>query len=211
MVSKKLLLLDLFCGAGGAARGYADAGFEIVGVDNQPQPNYPFEFHQADAMTCPLDGFDVIHASPPCQGYSRVMRHLAAPKPMLIDAVRERVRGKIYVIENVMGAPMPTAIILCGTAFGLRVYRHRLFESNVAMLGPECDHSKPAMNPHAISGREYMRAEWGSGSELIWRQEMGVGWMNHGEGRQAVPPVFTEYIGQRLMEYLKQPGLEINS
>src|SRR5688572_8297949 len=102
-------LLDLFCGAGGAAMGYHRAGFDVVGVDIRQQPRYPFEFHRADAMQYPIHGFDVVHASPPCQSYSRAMRHLAKAKPMLIDAIRERLRDvRVWVIENVEGAPMPT-------------------------------------------------------------------------------------------------------
>ena len=115
-------LLDLFCGAGGAAVGYHRAGFDVVGVDIEPQPRYPFEFHQADAMTFPLDGFDVIHASPPCQAYTDLRRARAA-STALIEPVRERSRfGVPYVIENVEGAPLLDPIVLCGTMFpGLRV------------------------------------------------------------------------------------------
>lgn len=133
-------LLDLFCGAGGAARGYHRAGFDVVGVDINPQPRYPFEFHQGDAMTFPLDGFDAIHASPPCPGYSR-LRHLPWLKgrewPLLIPGTRDRVSasGVPWVIENVMDAPLDGPF-LCGLMFGLPVYRHRRFESNAFMLAP---------------------------------------------------------------------------
>ena len=133
-------LLDLFCGAGGAAMGYHRAGFEVVGVDIKPQPHYPFEFHQADAMTYPLEGFDAIHASPPCQGYSpHVSSESSAwagtrgkDEPRLIGAVRERLVGHAYVIENVVGArrELRGPLLLCGTMFGLPIARHRLFEMN---------------------------------------------------------------------------------
>jgi DNA (cytosine-5)-methyltransferase 1 len=165
-------LLDLFCGAGGCAMGYHRAGFDIVGVDIEPQPRYPFEFHQANAFSF-LDwlheaeydhvdnavtafncagahmqsDFSVIHASPPCQGYSR-MRHLPWLKgktyPMLIQKTRELLEksGKPYVIENVEDAArdMGYSIMLCGTMFGLKVYRHRLFMSNQWLWQP--DHPK---------------------------------------------------------------------
>ena len=142
-------LLDLFCGAGGAAMGYHRAGFdEIVGVDIDPQPNYPFEFVQADAMTYPLEGFDVIHASPPCRAYS-VMKSLNPDRKHvdLVASIRERLRasGAIYVIENVPGAPLETVAVLCGSMFGLHssrgyLRRHRLFESNILLLAPGCNH-----------------------------------------------------------------------
>lgn len=134
-------LLDLFCGAGGAARGYQQAGFYVVGVDNKPQPRYVGdEFIQADAMTFPLDGFDAIHASPPCQGYS-IMRNLPWLRdkeyPMLIEPMRERLKaaGVPWVIENVMGAKLPAGW-LCGGMFGLPFYRHRAFESSFFWLQP---------------------------------------------------------------------------
>ena len=137
-------LLDLFCGAGGAAMGYHRAGFEeIVGVDIAPQKNYPFEFVQADAVEYVAEHghkFDAIHASPPCQAYS-IMRNLPWLKdkeyPMLIDPVRELLNGvgKPWVIENVMGAHLPAGW-LCGTMFGLPFYRHRAFESNWFWLQP---------------------------------------------------------------------------
>ena len=130
-------LLDLFCGAGGASKGYADAGFDdIVGVDNKPQPHYPFEFVLADAMTYPLEGFDAIHASPPCQGYS-IMRNLPWLRdkvyPLLIEPTLERLAaaGVPYVIENVMGARyVLDGNWLCGGMFGLPFYRHRVFATN---------------------------------------------------------------------------------
>lgn len=183
--------------------GYHRAGFEVVGVDINPQPRYPFEFHQADALEFPLDGFDVIHASPPCQSYSRALRHLAAPQPMLIEEVRDRISVAPYVIENVPGAPLPGAIMLCGTSFGLRVYRHRLFETSVALLAPPCDHSRPAFNPHHAEGRERIYAEYGRGDpERRWRNAMQVPWMNRHETREAIPPAYTEYIGRQLLRGL---------
>lgn len=136
-------LLDLFCGAGGTAMGYYQAGFEVIGVDMNPQPHFPFEFIQADAMTFPIEGFDVIHASPPCQLYSAANRFVRRPYPDLVGPIRQRIRhtGLPYVIENVPGAPLLNPGTLCGTMFGLSVYRHRLFESNLPLTFPSrCTH-----------------------------------------------------------------------
>lgn len=141
---RRPLLLDAFCGAGGCSVGYHRAGFDVVGVDNRPQKNYPFEIHQADAIEFIREHgheYDAIHASPPCQGYSR-MRHLPWLKdreyPMLIEATREALEstGRLWVIENVEDAPLLNGITLCGVMFGLKVYRHRKFESNILLLAP---------------------------------------------------------------------------
>src|SRR5678815_3968779 len=115
-------LLDLFCGAGGAAMGYHRAGFEVVGVDIKPQPHYPFEFHQADAMTFPLEGFDAIHASPPCQAFCDLKdMHNAKQHDNLLTPIRKRLAesGVPYVIENVRGAPLDGKLRLCGSMFDL--------------------------------------------------------------------------------------------
>ena len=143
-------LLDLFSGAGGAAQGYHQAGFEVMGVDIKRQPNFPFSFIQADALDMLddlefLQQFDVIAASPPCQAYS-IMRAVSArhgrPHPQLIEPVRAKLEktGLPYVIENVIGAPLKNAVVLCGAMFGLRTYRHRLFESNLLLLSSACRH-----------------------------------------------------------------------
>lgn len=152
-------LLDLFCGAGGCTKGYQEAGFEVVGVDIKPQPNYcGDEFIQADAIEwldgaleggmLELGGFVAVHASPPCQAYTHA-RHIANrgrdDHPRLIEPVREILRqtGLPYVIENVVGAPLENLIELCGPSFGLDVKRHRLFETSFAILAPAC-----ACGPH---------------------------------------------------------------
>lgn len=145
-------LLDLFCGAGGAAMGYHRAGFEVVGVDIKPQPRYPFEFHQADALEFLREHgheFDAIHASPPCQKFTalRTMPN-AKEHPDLVAPTRELLiaTGKPYIIENVPGAPLDHPVVLCGSAFGLgtgdaELRRHRLFETNWTLgLVPPCQH-----------------------------------------------------------------------
>lgn len=138
-------LLDLFCGAGGAGMGYHRAGFDVVGVDIAPQPHYPFEFHQADALTFPFDvfGFAAVHASPPCQEYSVTRSLHRAEYPTLVEAVRARLLGTglRYVIENVVGAPLTNCVTLCGSSFGLGVRRHRRFETNWTVWSPpQCRH-----------------------------------------------------------------------
>ena len=201
----KLRLLDLFCGAGGAARGYADAGFEVVGVDIEPQKNYPFEFYQADAMTYPLDGFDVIHASPPCQKYSAATRHLANESPRLIEPLRERLRraGITYVIENVPGAPLIEPITLCGLSFGLNVKRHRLFESTVSLTAPPCVPGHPGdwfvIFGHEVRSRRHGHAAGRKNKLAEGRLAMRIDWMTRGELSEAIPPAYTEHVGRQLL------------
>jgi len=214
-------IVDLFCGAGGAAMGYHRAGFEVVGVDNRPQKRYPFEFIQADALEflC-FHGheFDAIHASPPCQGYSviRNMPHTAAHRgevPMLIGRIRGliEVSPKPYVIENVVGAreAMDQPVMLCGLMFGLKMFRHRLFESNVGLVTPEHPSHRGlmvgsdgmvCMCGHGDSGRG--RIPWSHRSVAAWRAASGIDWMTGAEMAQAIPPAFTEYIGRQIMRSL---------
>ena len=214
------LLLDLFCGAGGAAAGYHRAGFDVVGVDIEPQKNYPFEFHQGDAMTWPLDGFDVLTGSPPCQDHSalNVVNKIDYGTGWMLDATRQRFQatGKPYVIENVGMADMPGALVLCGTEFGLKtrtakhgevwLKRHRKFESNVFMMGAGgCNcYGKltvPVYGHGAGGNRVNMR---GPGVAQASREVMGIDWMTRAELDQAIPPAYTEYIGRALLEHLKE-------
>jgi len=219
-------LLDLFCGAGGAAMGYHRAGFEVVGVDIKPQKNYPFEFHQGDAMTWPLEGFDAIHASPPCQGYSR-LRHLPWLKgrnyPLLIDPMRERLQGQAapWVMENVEDAPL-AGVMLCGLSFGLPVYRHRLFETSAFMWGlPHERHRAVIGHGRMINDRRKgtlnngsAAGAWGTKQPIVtvaggqFKKHDGelaldIDWMSKPELSQAIPPAYTEYIGKQLMAVLR--------
>lgn len=212
-------LLDLFCGAGGAAMGYHRAGFEVVGVDHEPQPRYPFEFHQADALDYVREFghlFDVIHASPPCQAYSGLRRITLArfghaqEHPDLIAVTRRALRetGRIYVIENVQNSPLVTQIIVCGAALGLpHLARHRHFESNVLLFAPACAHraneytigvygSRP--DGRRVSYRQHRLCRVANSLEEA-RREMGIDWMTWDEITQAVPPVYTEWIGRQLI------------
>lgn len=192
-----LRLLDLFCGAGGCSMGYHRAGFEVIGVDINPQPRYPFEFHQADALTFPLGGFDVIHASPPCQAYCKATawRGNRADHLDLIDPVRERLieSGLPYVIENVNCArkKLRQPVMLCGTMFGLAFQRHRWFElrPKFLLLTGNCRHSK----------EDFSFDHGGKQPESVYRSAIGCHWMSILESRQAIPPSYTEYIGRQLI------------
>lgn len=207
---KKPRLLDLFCGAGGCSMGYHRAGFEVVGVDIKPQKNYPFEFHQADALEFPLEGFDAIHASPPCQAYSWCAADsrdnhdysiLPASRCRLIDS------GKPFVLENVVGAIhlMLSPIVLCGSMFGLPIYRHRAFEIRpiFSALVPPCNHS---FNPILITGTTNRRINGKRVTDPrkpVRQRALGIDWMTVSEMDEAIPPAYTEFIGKQLMEYLK--------
>jgi DNA (cytosine-5)-methyltransferase 1 len=208
-------ILDLFCGAGGAAMGYARAGFEVVGVDIKPQPNYPFEFHQANAFAF-FDAseslpFDAFHASPPCQAFTAYRRKghgVGGGYPDLVDAVRARFDdlGLPYVIENVPGAPLENPIQLCGSSFGLDVRRHRLFESNVPLMAPPCAHGWQTPRFPQATNRTNLRRTVEVG---VWRiplevqqQAMGIDWMTREELSEAIPPAYTEHIGAQLMAHL---------
>lgn len=199
--------------------GYHRAGFEVVGVDIKPQPHYPFEFHQADAMEYPLDGFDVVHASPPCQAYIQRNKNLVTKWPKLIEPTRARLResGLPYVIENVEGAPLIDPVRLCGTMFGLLVLRHRLFESNMPITCDlKCDHwgtvadgDFAAVYAFGGKGRRHGRdadgnriREPGSKPGPDWSVAMGIDWMNKKELSEAIPPAYAEYVGRQVIEVL---------
>lgn len=209
-------LLDLFCKAGGAAVGYHRAGFdEIVGVDIEPQSRYPFKFVQADALEYVAEHgaeFDVIHASPPCQAYS-VTRSLHDNEyPDLVDVTRSALEraGVPYVIENVVGAPLRTVVILCGTMFdGLRVYRHRLFESNVLIPQPfHPAHIEPTIQRgYAAEWDGFVTIAGGHNVPVsISKNAMQIDWMTRDELSQAIPPAYTEYIGRYLLAHLRAVG-----
>lgn len=205
-------LLDLYCKAGGASMGYHLAGFDVIGVDIKLQKRYPFEFIQADALEVLADKafisqFDVIAASPPCQTHSAT-RHLrnaqgkSTDKIDLIPQTREALidSGKTYIIENVVGAPLIDPVILCGSAFGLKVRRHRLFESNVPLIGKACNHKEQG-KPVGIYGS--MRDEIPNGGHTAKsieeaREAMGIDWMIWGELVEAIPPAYTKWLGEQL-------------
>jgi len=228
------MLLDLFCGAGGCSEGYTRAGFDVVGVDIEPIKNYvhPDKFYQADAMKVlkqlseygtaqlgpdywvSLSDIDAIHLSPPCQGYSVTKRfHPDKEYPKLIEDCRKYVSmiGKPYVIENVEAAPLYARVILCGAMFpeqGLRTYRHRQFETNFHI-------PQPIHPPHYVStakmGRppkdgEFMHVVGNFPSAQYARDAMGIHWMSRTELAEAIPPAYTEYVGEYLKAHLENFG-----
>lgn len=207
-------LLDLFCGAGGCTKGYQRAGFYVVGVDINPQPRYcGDEFVQADALEYVAEHgheFDAIHASPPCQAYS-VTANMpwVGEYPQLIEPVRNLLQliDKPYVIENVVGAPLD-GITLCGTMFGLQLFRHRIFETSWFMLGvPHTRHTEQigkngfvGMAGHGDSGRGRIPSD--HRSVQAWKRASRIDWMTRDELAEAIPPAYTEYIGRHLIEVL---------
>lgn len=213
-------VLDLFCGEGGASEGYRRAGFDVLGVDLSPMPRYPGNVVQADALELlrayangysPLGRFDLVHASPPCQGYS-VMSEcrpgLADEYPKLIGPVRGLLAmwGVNYVIENVPGAPLRNATVLCGSQFGLYgewndekvvLRRHRLFEATFTIpdAGPHtCDSylTVPVYGNGAPGNRPEFR---GPGFEALRKQVMGIDWMTRAGLSEAIPPAYAEHVG----------------
>jgi site-specific DNA-cytosine methylase len=220
----RLRLLDLFCGAGGCSVGYHRAGFDVVGVDIAPQPDYPFRFHQADALEVLTDPHsfachaDVIHASPPCQASSALTKgtNNGRTYPQLIPAVRELLDGygPPYVIENVAGAPIRHDLMLCGEMFSLDVIRHRYFE---------CSGWTPLQPTHVrhrgrVSGMRH--GEWfagpywavygeggGKGSVPQWQAAMGIDWTEDRRSiAEAIPPAYAEFVGRQLISQIRRPA-----
>jgi DNA (cytosine-5)-methyltransferase 1 len=199
-------VLDMFCGAGGAAMGlhraWPDA--EIVGVDINPQRRYPFTFLQGDAMEFVFDDFDFVWASPPCQKYSAATRHLAKDKPRLIEPLRNNLEksGVPYCIENTPGAPLRDPVILCGLSFGLNVKRHRLFETNFPVKPVPCVPRHPGnwlvIFGHECRDRRHGRAAGRKNKLADGRKAMDIDWMTRGELSEAIPPAYSEYIARQL-------------
>jgi DNA (cytosine-5)-methyltransferase 1 len=200
-------LLDLFCGAGGASTGYHRAGFDVTGVDLNPQPNYPHTFVQADAIHYAAEhwqDFDAIHASPPCQHFSAMSNSrpgLSAEYPDLVAATRGllQLTGLPWVIENVVGSPLTSAsdlfgahgTFLCGHMFGLPLYRHRLFETSFGIAAP-------AHPRHQIPASK--AGHWEPGA----REAIGIDWMTRHDLAESIPPAYTEFIGTQLLDALKE-------
>lgn len=210
--SEKPRALDLFCCAGGASMGLHNAGFEVEGVDIVRQKNYPFKFHQADALDFDLSGYDFIWASPPCQRFSeQTNKAHRGNHPNLIPEIRRRLRAtsKPYIIENVEGArfELINPIKLCGTMFGLPIYRHRYFESNALpfSLLPPCQHFD---NPILVTGTTQKRDSAGrrlaEPSTQERRDAMQIQWMSRTELDQAIPPAYSEFLGRQILTMIER-------
>lgn len=207
-------ILDLCCGQGGASRGYADLGMDVTGVDIAAQPRYPYRFIRADALAVLADpdfiaGFDAIHASFPCQGFK--LGTLWSDKPDLVTPGRVALNatGLPWVMENVMEAPLDPArsITLCANTFGLRTYRHRRFEPSpgwTLVAPPHVAHRKPAPNKRR-------RERWLAGDHAsitgdigtyVGPEAMGIDWMDGNGLSEAIPPAYTRWVGQQLIDFL---------
>ena len=244
IVSERPRILDLFCGAGGAAMGLHRAGFKPYGIDNKPQPRYPYAFLQMDAieaLNVLLDGggltfsngetlylvaFAAYWASPPCQHYSWAAarwRNSGYEYPDLITESRDGLlrTGKPYVIENVVGAPMIEPITLCGSSFGLRVRRHRLFEATFLIWALPCSHRWQNEDPLWSIRQRYRTIKTGVcyvfGNQEVgqtvedWKLAMGIDWMGRQELSQAIPPAYSEYIGRHLLRALADRATKGNA
>lgn len=216
----KPLLLDLFCKAGGAGMGYSHAGFEVMGVDIEQQPHYPFTFHQADAVEflkmlignflawLNLSDISAIHASPPCQKYTKSAkqwRKNGKNYPDLIAEIRSLLveTGKPYVIENVPGSPLVNPVVLSGGLFGMNVHRDRLFECSFSIDQPELPLAgKPIKMGRPVKDGDIIQPVGHFSGVPYARLVMGLPWMNQGELAQAIPPAYTEFIGRHLLSTL---------
>lgn len=212
----KPLLLDAFCGAGGAGMGYHRAGFEVVGVDIAPQPDYPFDFHQGDAISFMADhwrAFDAVHASPPCQSSSALTKGTNKGREYvnLIPDTRALMAGMDVptVIENVQGSDLRRDLTLCGEMFGLDVIRHRYFEVSVPVVQPE--HIKHRGRVSGMRHGVWYEGPYvavygeggGKGSVARWQEAMGIDWTaNRKSIAEAIPPAYSEFIGRQLIAHL---------
>jgi DNA (cytosine-5)-methyltransferase 1 len=207
-------ILDLFSCAGGAATGYHRAGFDVVGVDIWPQPNYPFEFvHRNALMLDPewVATFDAIHASPPCQfGSAYLRRGFEHDHINLIPQTRQLLEasGLPYVIENIPtnAEHLHDPAQLCGSTFGLDIRRHRLFETNWPLVGAPCNHRWQTPRFPQATNRSNLRSTVEVGAYRCHRlapAAMGIDWMTNHELSEAIPPAYTEFIGRQLAGHIR--------
>ncbi|KPG86497.1 DNA cytosine methyltransferase [Frigoribacterium sp. RIT-PI-h] len=225
----KPIMIDFFCCQGGASRGYYEAGFDVLGIDMDPQPRYPFPFLQMDAikalknlnmgigLTFRGQGREVTvyqeevaarHGSPPCQAFTNAQKIQGNTHPDLVAPTRELFEetGIPWVIENVPGAPLRDPIMLCGPMFGLETYRHRLFESNIDLTAPEhAAHTVPTTKMGRIPrDGEFMHVVGNFSGVERGREVMGMPWANRDGLREAIPPAYSEYVGRELIAHIKQ-------
>lgn len=225
---RRLKLLDLFCCAGGASAGYHMAGFDVMGIDQDWQPNYPFFmrreklFHEQEAAFAQWvrENFDAVHASPPCQQHSDLAKQSKREYPCFIKATRRvlNLTRLPYVIENVEGAPLVNPVKLCGTNFPeLRVIRHRLFEANWPLWAPEKCGPHPLCFTHDKRKAHYGKLDdmkafvqvtgGGNCSIAAARDAMKIDWMNKRELNEALPPAYTRFIGGQLRNHIESRSL----
>lgn len=226
------ILLDLYCCQGGASAGYAAAGFHVIGSDLHPQPRYPYPFAQGDALQLLDDLLDgkapqfsdghtyglpgstadrIIHAmagSPPCQPFTLAQRIQGRDHPDLVADTRRRLQATAlpWIIENVVGAPLVDPVMLCGAMFGLRTYRHRLFESNAPMAVPAHPDHVAATTKMGRPPREgeFMHVVGNFSGVSLAREVMGAPWMNRDGLRESIPPAYTEHLGRQLLAVMER-------
>jgi DNA (cytosine-5)-methyltransferase 1 len=204
---KQLKALDLFCGAGGAAKGMQRADFHVTGVDIKPQPRYCGDaFIQGDALEADLSGYDFVWASPPCQSYSAATKHLSTKKAaMLIPQMRGKLmkESKIWIMENVVGAPLLNPMLLCGAMFGLKLYRHRHFECSHFFLCPP-HHGHPVKCSPAGHWKPgtYVSVAGNCSPIALAKQSMGIDWMSRQELAESIPPAYSEFLCRQIKKIL---------
>ncbi|WP_432492708.1 DNA cytosine methyltransferase [Kineococcus auxinigenes] len=228
---EKPRLLDLFCCAGGAGKGYHDAGFDVVGIDINEQPNYPYDFHQSDALAYlekHAGEFDVFHASPPCQAHTALTKGNRRRPGWtdehvdLIPATRDLLDeiGKPYIIENVQGSTVRRDVTLCGVMFGLQVIRHRYFELGNWQITEKKQHVKHSGRVAGMRHGKWYDGPYfavygdggGKGSVEQWQEAMEIHWTkDRRELAEAIPPAYTRYLGGQLMNWLKSGGSQLTS
>ena len=202
-------LLDLFCGAGGASVGYARAGFEVTGIDLKHGKRYPYTYIRADVRDFMhsefLNQFDVIHASPPCQTHSitKNLRNAQGKSTSKIDLIPETraaliASGKPYIIENVPLSPLIDPVVVCGTSFGLGVRRHRLFESNLSLIGSTCNHISRPIGVYGSLNDDIPNGGRTAKTIEEARSAMGIEWMIWTELVESIPPAYTQFIGNQI-------------
>lgn len=213
-IENRPLLIDLFSGAGGCAMGYYRVGFNVIGCDTKKQPRYPFLFYQYDAfefLELAKDIADIIHASPPCQGYSTTKNLSGKTYPMLIPQTKDLLVniGKPYVIENVPGSEkeMDHPIMLCGTMFNLDVIRHRYFDMWTSIeVDMECNHVKKTAprGEYDRGQRGYITIAGNNFENKFAKKAMQIDWMSKKELAQAIPPIYTQWIGERIIHLFER-------
>lgn len=201
--------------------GLSRAGFDVEGWDIKQGLNYPFTRHIGDALDANLEGFDFVWASPPCQAHTSLKHRTGKEYECYIERTREKLKawGGPYIIENVVGAPLVNPIMLCGSSFGLRVRRHRIFESNVALLGMDCNHAAQP-DPIDVSGTGSFqhsprkKKTGGLGRKPKGLEEareiMDMPWATRKEIAQAIPPAFAEYLARQILRVLTAANAELS-